>query len=249
MPAHFFLPNYLPTGESTFQLSPGSPLTISGERHHYLTRVMRQRQGDTISAFDGRGHAFTATLTAVGNKEAQAQIDQVATQQARITPEVTLSLSMLKGQAMDRALQTAVEMGAADVHLVFADHTNVSLDAKRLAKKVEHWQKLMIAACEQSGQLWLPELYVHDSWGLALSHAQFTKRVSLVCSQNAPRLHTDSVPAGGANFLVGPEGGWSESELREFANRDLTSVSLGRSTLRAETMPVALLAVVDYLRA
>ena len=71
---------------------------------------------------------------------------------------LTLAIGLIKGSAMDRALQQATELGASQILLIQADRSNVPLKSDRMENKRGHWERVISASCEQCGQLCLPEL-------------------------------------------------------------------------------------------
>ena len=226
-------------------LRNGAQLTLDPERSHYLCKVMRARIGDRVDCFDGAGTAFNAVLTTADNKRCELLIDHVATLVTRPVHAAHLGMSLLKGQSMDRALQQATELGAAGITLLDAARGNVRLNATRQDNKMNHWRKVISAACEQCGRLYVPKLYELVSVQQALSNA--TEPV-IVLDQGGDPL-PQSLPASARMILIGPEGGWDENERALFSSQSLPCYRLAATTLRAETVPAVALALLHHVQA
>lgn len=219
--------------DAEFELIPGAA------RH--LVRVLRLRDGDAFTVFDGNGAEWPAVL--VGERRAR-------TGRARIRPtesplSVTLVQGISRGERMDWTLQKAVELGVSRIVPVVAERTTVRLSGERAAKRVAHWYGVMVAACEQSGRNRVPALDPVQPFDVWLE------------TMDAPALVLDPAATQGLmafaahapNFtlLVGPEGGFSERELAAARAAECAGVRLGPRVLRTETAGVAALAALQVL--
>jgi len=227
------------------RLREGVQLTLDAQRSHYLCKVMRSRAGDTVDCFDGAGVAFNAVLITADSRRCELQIERVATPAPQPMHPLHLGMSVLKGQSMDRALQQATELGAVGITLLDAARGNVHLDTARLDNKLIHWRKVISAACEQSGRLYVPKLYELVSVQQALVNASGPV---IVLDHRGDPL-PQSLPATARMILIGPEGGWDENERALFASRSLPCYRLGTTTLRAETVPAVALALLHHVQA
>ncbi|MGK0221907.1 MAG: 16S rRNA (uracil1498-N3)-methyltransferase [Limisphaerales bacterium] len=239
MPLQFYI---APTQLESPQPSLGAEFTLDKAQSHHLRTVMRVKSSDEIICFDGVGTSFKAVLTDTSRRATQLQISQVSPK-TDTGPALGLALGLLKGQAMDRAVLQATELGAQRIVLVNAARSNISLDSKRLETKIEHWRRITIAACEQSGRLYLPHLDYQQNWDELIAQAGSP----LVLQMGGRQLQREDV-SDDALLLVGPEGGWDEGELQMFAEQELTFVSIAETVLRAETVPSVALGVAQFLR-
>ena len=239
MPLQFYI---APAQLENSQPSIGAGFTLDKAQSHHLRTVMRVKSSHEILCFDGCGTSFKAVLTDSTRNATNLQITQLSPK-APPEPALGLALGLLKGQAMDRAVQQATELGAKRIFLVNAARSNVSLDAKRLETKLEHWRRITIAACEQSGRLYLPHLDYKQNWGGVIVQAG----APLVLQMGGRRLQREDVEDD-ALLLVGPEGGWGDEELEMFSGQQLALVSIAQTILRAETVPGVALGVAQFLR-
>ena len=217
----------------------GSELTLDAQRAHYLCKVMRLTRGDTVDCFNGRGTAFSAELLTSNAKKCELRITHVEPVVLPVEPALHLGLSLLKGQAMDRALQQATELGARSISLISAQRSNVQIKDERTDNKLTHWRKIIAGACEQSGHLHLPSLSPPMSLKDLLNTSQAKVTVLDMHGETLPLQLEPQTRL----ILIGPEGGWDDGERDLFAQHDLPCFSINPGTLRAETTPAVALAL------
>ncbi|XOV83729.1 MAG: RsmE family RNA methyltransferase [bacterium] len=225
-------------------VDPDEPFALNADRAHYLTRVMRHKTGDVVECFDGNGAVFEAQLIEVNSRRCTLRV----TEQLRVVQppaiKLHLGISLLKGQAMDRAVQQATELGASSIRLLEAKRSNVQLRTQRLDRKMDHWQKIIAGACEQSGRLFLPKLIPPASIAQVLAATEFEIIVLDMHGEPLP----GKLPAEERLLLMGPEGGWDATERQLFVEHKLTHYRLSSGTLRAETVPSVALALFSHLQ-
>ena len=229
-------------------LAPGDQIRVEAERAHYLARVMRLKRGAVVSCFDGSGGAFNATLTNHSAKHCELKVTEIMPTAQPPLCTLTLGLSLLKGQAMDRALQQATELGATDITLVNARRSNINFSGKaegRLDNKMRHWRKIITGACEQSGRLYIPRLHGPVSAQEAIEAAKQAQVIVFdPCGEPLPR----ELSPCDRLILIGPEGGWEEAELALFESSAVKIHRFGKNVLRAETSPAVALALVQHIQ-
>ena len=206
---------------------------------------MRLKAGEVLPCFNGCGQRFSLTLDQTSKRSVQGHVSEAQSPEQASFLKTHLALSLLKGQAMDRAIQLATELGATELSLVRAERSNVNLSGDRVTKKLGHWQKIIVSASEQCGRLHLPSLTIFSSW--SEFRAQNASDATYVLDMNAPRISVQEITKD-VCLLVGPEGGFSPTELASFNAMDIHAVSIGTNTLRAETAPGIALALVEHLR-
>lgn len=219
----------------------GTAVTLSAEQAHYLGRVLRLQPGDEVGLFDGGGREWRAALVSLSTREAIAEIACLTRSEPPPVPLV-LAQAWLKGAAMDTVVQKAVELGVTAIRLLMADRSNVKLDERRFHNKIAHLTRVARSAVEQCESLWLPAFSSVNGLKELLDGPRAGRTVFLDPGQ--PPLSAGSDPAP-ITLVVGPEGGWSDSERRlALADPTVTAAGLGRLILRAETAPLAALAAI-----
>ncbi len=224
-------------------LETGQTIRLETPRAHYLTRVLRLRTGSSLLCFDGRGSAWRAEVEDDRARSASLRVLELAEQQPRPQPQLHLVQGLLKGNSMDQVMQKATELGATRLWVIDAVRSNVSTAGDRLERKLEHWQRIIESACEQCGQLHLPQLQEPQTLQSFLDSPPEANLIML--SPGAAALPLD-LPARSLAMLVGPEGGWSDEEMALAEARGVRFAGLGGLVLRAETAPLAALAAVRH---
>jgi 16S rRNA (uracil1498-N3)-methyltransferase len=229
-------------------LSPGAEIDLP-ERAAKHVAVLRLRQGDAITLFNGEGGEYGAVLTRLTKSQFSARID-VWRQVERESPlEVTLAQCISSGDRMDTTLQKATELGVRSIIPLESERSVVRLSSDRAEKRLAHWRNVTLAACEQCGRNRPPSIANVDqlhAWLIALkTETEPAMRVLL-----APEASVGfgSVPRS-ANIvlLVGPEGGLAPHERAAAQRAGFLPVRLGPRTLRTETAPLAAMAALQIL--
>jgi 16S rRNA (uracil1498-N3)-methyltransferase len=224
-------------------LSNGS-VELTGSTSHYLTRVLRLSEGDCVVLFNGDGRDYSAEII-----EARSQCVQVRVFENKLpgneSPlKITLVQAIGRGERMDYALQKATELGVYCIQPLISHRVGVRLDASRQAKRLKHWQGVVVSACEQSGRAFVPEVKTPLSLADWLAETDQSQR--LVLEPFAKHKLMDISIAGDAlDLLVGPEGGFTDDEIEAARANDVRAVSLGPRVLRTETAGPAAIAVLQ----
>ena len=213
----------------TFSRATGE-VVLSERNHHYLSRVLRAKTEQTIELFDGKGFVCQASITDISKRETTVQILDISEAPDHRLP-VTLGLALIKSDRFDLALQKAAELGVTAIQPIITQFTDSPLKADRLEKKRSHWQEILVSACEQSENNWLPQLHkpVHLN-ELALPEQ------AIVAHPSAVSVQINS--AQESLLLIGPEGGFSDAEIDALLKKQVKPMSLGPRILRAETAAI-----------
>lgn len=227
-------------------LGAGQVVELDEGLSHYLQRVLKLRVGDALVLFNGDGSDHAGELVGVERRKATVALHARLPAAAESPLEVTLVQAVSRGERMDLTLQKATELGVAAVQPVFTERVEVRLEAERLERRMAHWLAVLRSACEQSGRGRVPRLaapvLLEDWLGRVVDHPR------LVLDPAAERnLSALTVRPGPIEFLVGPEGGLTDSELQRLEGGGVLRVRLGPRILRTETAGPAALAVLQAL--
>ena len=226
-------------------LAAGQDLPLPAPAVQHLVQVLRLRPGDDFIVFNGNGRDYPAAILTAHRQGVLIRIGEPGESEPPLPLGVHLGIGITKGERMDFSIQKAVELGVAEVTPLFAGRVMVRLAGDRLAKRQEHWQGILIAACEQSGRRRLPRLNPVqdlDTW-VAQGHP-----CPLLLDHRAHRSLPSLPPPGPAlTLLIGPEGGLAPAECERAYQSGYTGVRLGPRILRTETAPLAALAIVQAL--
>ena len=218
----------------------------------HLTRVLRLGPGDMVAVFNGRGDEFLARVVSASRRDARVQL--VSRVDAAAEPAVALTLvqAVLKGEKMDDVVRDAVMLGAGAIQPVVTARTEVTVAALTRTGRLERWRRIALASVKQSRRAVLPEIrppLTFENW-LNEPHLDLT----LMLVEPSPEggaaplasIRDGRVPADAA-VLIGPEGGWTESERSLAAEAGVQLVTLGHRTLRADAVPVAAISVLQFI--
>jgi 16S rRNA (uracil1498-N3)-methyltransferase len=211
---------------------------------HYIGRVLRMAEGDALQLFDGSGQEYRGQLLEVGKKRVRVQLDEQFAGQVESSLSIHLGQGLSRGERMDWAIQKATELGVTEITPIVSERCEVRLKDERADKRLAHWRQIAVSACEQCGRSRVPVIHaplVLSDW-LKQSNAE----LKLVLHPVAKPLVSHAKPASLA-FLIGPEGGLTDSEVDQAKAAGFHAARLGPRVLRTETAPVVALAVAQQL--
>ncbi|WP_421717365.1 16S rRNA (uracil(1498)-N(3))-methyltransferase [Algiphilus sp.] len=222
----------------------GDTVALEDAAFRHVARVLRMRVGDQLTVFNGKGSEFTARITQIERHAAYITLEAQREGNTESPLHSTLLQAVGKGERMDWALQKATELGISAIQPVLTARCNVKLDTERWAKKQAHWQGVLIAACEQSGRLRIPDLHPVARLDAVLNLCEAALR--LVLAPQSGSAPIDAVSAiDSVALLVGPEGGLNEQEIQRAEAAGFRSWQIGPRTLRTETAPMVALALLQ----
>lgn len=243
-PMHRF---YAPT------LDPGDDMaTLSRDEAEHLTRVLRLGAGDLVTVFDGRGNEFVARVMAPSPRVVRVQILSRLEPARESDVSITLVQAVLKGDRMDDVVRDAVMLGVTAIQPIVTTRTQVTVAQLLRGARPERWQRVALASTKQCGRALLPEVRLPLALETYLNEP--LPAVSLMLVE--PRSHPDPGSFAAIQemprpqevvILVGPEGGWTETECAAAAQSGIRLLTLGGRTLRADAAPVAALSILEFI--
>jgi len=226
-------------------LRAGSVCTLSEDAAHHAIHVLRLREGEEVTLFNGRGGEYAARIASI--QRLRIAIDLLEHRQVeRESPlRVTLVQGVSAGEKMDSTVRKAVELGVAEVQPVLATRSVARPKGERADSRRTHWQKVAIAACEQCGRNRIPAVQPLTSVG----DYRPGEGMKVLLSPQA-RLKFSAALKDATAFILaaGPEAGFTAEEEAAFVAAGFVPVSLGPRVLRTETASVAALAALNALR-
>ena len=241
----------IPRFHVPFLLAPGATVDLPTEAAHHALKVLRVGAGDTALLFDGRGGEWLATLQPAG-KGLRAVLREYFDINREPSLQVNLVQCLAAADKMDFIVQKAVELGVARIQPVAAKRSVIRLSGERMERRVTHWANIASAACEQSGRNRVPEVAPILDLPQYLAAATAHNDLRLIClapsaEVECVRLRDLTRPEKPLTLLVGPEGGFEESEIKAAQFAGFRGVTLGPRVLRTETAGPAALAAIMAL--
>jgi 16S rRNA (uracil1498-N3)-methyltransferase len=234
-------------------LDPGDETTVlPKDEAEHLTRVLRLGVGDTVSAFDGRGREFLARVIGASRREVRLQLLSRIEAAAEPSVALTLAQAVLKADKMDDIVRDSAMLGVAAVQPLVTKRTETTIAALLRGARPERWSRVALAAVKQSGRAVLPDVRTPLTLESYLDEPQPALTLMLVEPAAGAVAHPmaglrELTPPSDAAVLVGPEGGWVESEWTAASGRGARLVTLGHRTLRADAVPVAVISILQFL--
>jgi len=229
-------------------LRVSATVKLSDNAATHATRVMRLNVGDTLTLFNGDGFDYNCELISVKKSEVLAQVNNSTKVKSESNLNITLLQGISSGDRMDIALQKAVELGVTKIIPIKTERSVVKLSQERAEKRLEHWQNVVISACEQSGRAIIPQVEAPITLPLWLASNQANDSMRITLDPTAAlRLKELKKPDDNFELLVGAEGGLSNEELKLATQHGFIGVQLGKRILRTETAPLAAIAAMQTL--
>ena len=226
------------------ELNTGNTIELTESVFHHWVRVLRAKEQEQAIFFNGKGGEYVVTLTEINKKNAFVSIDQFDSVDRTAPFSVVLGQVMSKGDRMDYAIQKATELGVTTIQLLTSERCEMRLKYDRDQKKLDHWQSVAIAACEQCGMNRVPQVLAPISLDEWFSSNLPESRFVLAPNKNQENVLQNS--QNNLALLIGPEGGLSEAEINTANVNHFKNWCIGDRVLRTETAPVVALSILNY---
>jgi 16S rRNA (uracil1498-N3)-methyltransferase len=226
-------------------LRAGGVCTLSEDAAHHAIHVLRLREGEPVTLFNGRGGEFAARIASIQRLKISLDLLQHRPVERESPLRVILVQGVSAGEKMDSTVRKAVELGVAEVQPVLATRSVARPKGERADSRRAHWQKVVIAACEQCGRNRIPQIQPLTS----VEDYRPPEGTKVLLSPQATLKFSEAIKDGTTFILAaGPEAGFTAQEEAMLANAGFVPASLGARVLRTETAAVAALAALSALR-
>lgn len=209
-------------------------VTVEGDEFHHSIRVVRAREGEEVEVFDKSGAIARGVVESIARDHAVIRVGEPIP--SRESPlAMHLAMAIIQLEKFELVLQKATELGVRSIIPLVTDR--IELRPERYANKSERWNRIVFEAVKQSGRSVVPTIE---------EPADFDD----VIAREGPKILFDAEgdretaqPRDRATLLIGPEGGWSDDELRKAREHGCAFQRLGPRRLRAETAAIAAVAI------
>jgi 16S rRNA (uracil1498-N3)-methyltransferase len=227
-------------------------VVLPGDESHHLVRVLRLSGGDRVVVFDGRGAQFIGRVERADRHAATVGLlDSMEAAPASRVP-ITLVQGVLKGDKMESVVRDATMAGVTRIAPVVTERSLVRIDTLSKSHARERWRRVAVSSAKQCGQARLPEIDQPLTFGEWLQQPAEETRLLLVepstgaGSATPLRRALEGARPASAACIVGPEGGWSATELRAATDAECRLVTLGSMTLRADAAGLVAVSLVSF---
>ena len=211
-------------------------IRITDEEHRHLV-VTRAEKDELIEIFDGRGNVWSASVESVGKRETVA-IVRGSRRESPPPFDLILGQAMIRVAAFEMALEKAVEVGVTRIVPFMAARSNLAPGGRH-----ERWCRILVEAAKQSKRYYLPALTLPLTFEQVLSISAKSK---IMFAERGGGPLKSALAGSPVLFLIGPEGGWTDTELAEARDNGFHAVSLGEGILKAETAAIVGASLIRY---
>ncbi len=229
-------------------LKPSDRLLVQGAVAHHAINVLRILAGDRIVLFNGKGGEYTAAVESVDNRHCLAVKIEAWNEVERESPlSIVLIQAASVADKMDYVVQKTIEAGVSAIRPIVTQRGVVRLSAEKASRRLEHWNSLAIAACEQCGRNRVPAIHPVISMSQWLAQLPTTPQSLrlLLTPQAATKFGDLDKPLGQIELLVGPEGGFNPDEQNAAVACGFVPLTLGPRILRTETAALVAIAALQ----
>lgn len=216
---------------------------LGTDETRHLRDVLRLRDGEEVLIFDGEGNEYSCEIVEIGKRSAGLRI---VSQTEPASPEsclkLNLAVAILKHDRFDLVIQKAVELGVTKLIPLEVKHFDVPI--RDALKRFDRWKRIALEATKQCGRARL--MQIEDAMNVGDLIKQLNPKNSLMFSERSgtalPSKHFD----GEMTAMIGPVGGWDDTELEMAAKYDIPMVTLGGRILRAETAAISIATILQH---
>ena len=207
---------------------------LEGDEARHLARVMRAKTGDTVELFDGQGTSWTATVQAIQRNHVSLRLDQKQSETISNKPNITLAVALPKGDRQKWLIEKITELGTDSL----VPLTTTRSVAEPTAAAISRLQRGVIESCKQSGRNRLLEITQPQSLHNLLTTSSASLRI-LACPDGTPMQSILLKPIDNILIAIGPEGGFTDEEIKTANASGFAQMSLCQNILRIETAAIA----------
>lgn len=217
-------------------------VVLAEDETRHLRDVLRLRPGAEVYVIDGEGMEFRCRVERIDKRTTHLAIIEASAPTAPESPlDLTLAAAVLKGDKFDLVVQKAVELGVRRLVPLVTERGDVKV--KDAEKRLERWNRIVLESSKQSGRASLMEVVRPTLFGSLIVSEDSSV---IVFSERGGSELPRQLPAESITAVVGPAGGWTDSELESAVSSRAILVTLGGRILRAETAAITAAAILQH---
>lgn len=218
-------------------------ILLGPDETRHLRDVLRLRAGDEVSVFDGDGREFLCRVGQINKKNVELKISEETTPPSPESDlDLTLAAAILKGEKFDLVIQKAVELGVTRFVPLQTIRCDVRL--KDFEKRMARWSRIALEATKQSGRARLIQILEPSTLDTLIGNSA-EENIVLFSERSGEAISTLKMDKK-ITALIGPEGGWDDSELEAAKSSGVKIVTLGGRILRAETAAISIASILQH---
>lgn len=229
----------------------GEDAYIEGEDVRHIKDVLRYAVNDNLDICDENGVKYITKINNMAKEKISLKILEVSSETSEPSINITLFQGLPKSDKLEMIIQKCTELGVSEIVPVITDRVIVKIDEKSASKKVERWNKIALEAGKQSGRQKIPKIKNINNlknlieniskYDILLLPYECEKEITLKSVLRNLDANVKNIA-----IMIGPEGGFSENDLKLLDLPNVKKVTLGPRILRTETAGLATVAMVLY---
>jgi 16S rRNA (uracil1498-N3)-methyltransferase len=223
---------------------------IDGDDVKHIYKVLRLESGDKININNCVGKEYLGEIVSVDKKEVKVNLLKELTVSNESNLKITLFQGLPKSTKMDLIVQKGTELGISEITPIITERVIVKSELGEF-NKTERWKRIALEACKQSKRSLIPEINTPIEFEDFLERAKEFDLI-VVPYENAEDfgiknlIDTIDYPVNKIAMVIGPEGGFEDSEIKELLDRGSKIVTLGSRILRTETAGFVCATLLQY---
>lgn len=221
-------------------------LLDSSETSH-LRDVLRLRPGDSVRVFDGEGREFECEIESIEKKTARLRlVGEVPPAAPESGLNLTFATAILKGEKSDLVIQKATELGVSKLTPLVTKRCEVRI--KNYENRVQRWRKIAFEATKQCGRAKLMNIEEPAEFSAFITDLKALPNgeVRILFAEENGQPLSVSNPIRQMTALIGPEGGWENSEIELASKAGFQIVTFGGRIMKADTAAIAITAILQH---
>lgn len=228
-------------------LSCGDTAQLDTDASNHIIRVLRTKVNSPVILFNGDGFDYLCRTQDTNAKKTTVLVES----KSEVNNESNLSITLIQGfsrnDRMEATIQKSVELGANKIIPVLCQRSNTKISQVQQVKKLAHWRKITISACEQSGRCNIPEIKTIKSLHNILLELD-TSALKIILNPEAEHSLKDiELKKRSVEIFIGPEGGINSEEIEQLEAMGFSNICFGPRVLRTETAGPAVISALQVL--
>ena len=225
-------------------ISAHSEINLSEDTSKHLVKSLRLKPSNKIVLFNGDGYDYHGEVSDIDKKNVKIAVHEKKLNTSEADIDISILQSVTSRDKLDFIFQKNTELGIKNFYLINTERVNFKIPQSKTENRIDHLKKVVISACEQSGRSKIPT--VHETiLGLNKLTNEDDHSCKLILNPYTDYSlsnlrNNDLINKKSFQILIGPEGGFSEAEIKVAENAGFKSLSLGKRVLRTETASLSI---------
>ena len=225
---------------------------ISGSEARHIIKVLRMEKGGNLVVIDRAGKRYLASLEKATRHEALVRLIEPLPTPSPSPVEITLCQSILKSKHMDYIIQKTSELGVDHIIPFYSERTVVRIQDGKTDHRLNRWREIAQSALKQSDRTKVTGIYHPVSFDDLIESFKHYSALKIILYEGEKGQDLKTMLREGTQEskkiigIVGPEGGFSEKEVKCAVKAGFVSTSIGNRILRAETAAIIVVALFQY---